>query len=246
MKVHGFEKSSIRAASVPMSIAVRDASVSRAWIRSCILAAVLAVTVSALVSLLVTGYLVQYRSGVHNVVRVELIAITSVLEGALIGYFQWRVLRGIFPTISGTMWVGATMIAAGSGCLLSWLPTSFALTTAVASRMGDTTVGTAAAVNICLVTGALIGLVWGVAQYAVLRLHVHQGGGWVLASVAAWTISFVPVYFAAFVPDRTTSPLAHVVVAAAAGLVLGSTLGLVHGRVLVALRSRLLVPHMSR
>ena len=246
MKVHSVERLRTPAASISISTGALNASVFQAWMRSCILATVVALTLSALVSLFVSGYLVQYRSGVYSVVRAELIVTTSILEGALIGYFQWRVLRRIFPTVSSRMWVGVTMIAAGSGCLLSWLPTSFALTSALASRIGDVTVGTAAAVRICLVTGALIGLVWGVAQYAVLRLHVHQGGRWILASVAAWTISFVPLYFAAFVPDRTTSPIVHVLLAAAASLVLGTLLGLVHGRVLVALRSRLLVPHLSR
>ena len=110
------------------------------------------------------------------------------------------------------------MIAAASGCVLSWLPSSFALTAALASRIGDFTLGPAVVVRVCLVTGALVGLVWGVAQYAVLRLHAHRAGSWIVASTMTWTISFICLYFAAFWPDRTVSRLIHVGLTALAGL----------------------------
>lgn len=139
--------------------------------------------------------LAQYRSGPYEVADVELVAMTAALEGGLIGYFQWRVLRRLFPTMTSGPWVGATMVAAASGCVLSWLPTSFALTAALASRIGDHTPGPAVIVKVCLVTGALVGLVWGVAQYAILRLHAHRAGSWIIASTTSWTISFIWLYF---------------------------------------------------
>ena len=92
-----------------------------------------------------------------------------------------------------------------------------------------------------MVTGALIGLVWGSAQYAVLRLHVHRAGSWISASVVSWIVSFVWLYLAAFFPDRTTSPIIYIVLAASSALVLGSSLGVLQGRVLARLHSRLLV-----
>lgn len=246
MRVRSLESARVVRRSEPVYGNNDSHWIYRAWVRSCVLGTVLALTASAMVSVTVSIYLTQYRPEVYSVVAIALVAITAALEGAVIGYFQWRLLRRVFPTMSGGTWIGATMIAAGSGCLLSWLPTSFALTSALASRVGDVTVGTAAVVRISLVTGALIGLVWGVAQHAVLRLHVHQAASWILASTVVWTISFGPLYFAAFVPDRTTSPLIHILLAAGGGLVLGSVMGLVHGRVLVTLRSRLLVPLLSR
>jgi hypothetical protein len=167
---------------------------------------------------------------------------TVVLEGGLIGYFQWRVLRRLFPTMTSGPWVGATMVAAASGCVLIWLPTSFALTAALASRIGDHTPGSAVIVRLCLVTGALVGLVWGVAQFAVLRLHAHRAGSWIIASRTSWTISFIWLYLAAFGPDRTMSPLIHVGLGAFSGLILGSVLGLLQGHILGGLHSRLLVP----
>jgi hypothetical protein len=212
-----------------------------AWIWSCIVGSVLATTISALVLVVVSSTLAQYRSGAYEVATVELVAITAALEGGLIGYFQWRVLRRLFPTMTSGPWVGTTMIAAASGCVLSWLPTSFALTAALASRIGDHTPGPAAIVRIWLVTGALVGLVWGFAQYAVLRLHAHRAGSWIVASTMSWTISFIWLYLAAFWPDRTMSPLIHVGLGALSGLILGSVLGLLQGHVLAGLHSRLLV-----
>ena len=211
-----------------------------AWMWSCILGSVVAITTSAAVAAFVSTYLAEYRSGVHRLVAVELTALCAVLEGAVIGYFQWRVLRRLFPTMSSVSWVGATLIAAALGCVLSWIPTSYALTVAVAGSIGDITPGPAVMARLLVVTGALVGLVWGSAQYAVLRLHAYQAGSWITASVLAWTGSFVALYLAASVPERTTTSVVHIALGALSGFVLGLSLGLLQGRVLSRLHSRLL------
>ncbi len=240
MRVHSLERSNALQARQLGYVRTYRGWVRPAWMWSCIVGCVAATTISALVLVVVGVALAQYRSGIYEVATVELVAMTAV-EGGLIGYFQWRVLRRLFPTMTSGPWVGATMIAAASGCLLSWLPTSFALTAALASRIGDVTLEPAVVVRVCLVTGALVGLVWGVAQYAVLRLHAHRAGSWIVASTVSWTISFICLYFAALWPDRTVTPLIHVELAALAGLILGSVLGLLQGRLLAGLHSRLLV-----
>lgn len=213
-----------------------------AWLRSCILGSTLALAISGVISVLVNTYLAQYRSGVYSLIAAGAVGIAAILEGALIGYMQWRVLRRVFPTMTSTLWVGATMIAAISGYALSWLPTSYALAAALATRIGDMTVSPSVMARISIVTGALVGLVWGVTQFAVLRFHVHQAGSWIVASMISWTLSFACVYLSAFLPDRTTNPFLRIGLAALSGLVLGSFLGIMHGHVLTKLRSRLLVP----
>jgi hypothetical protein len=246
MRVHGYGSATEQRPAQLISTAGSTDWISRAWWKSCIVGTLLAVTVSALVSVVVSLYLAEFRSGIYSVAAVELVAIAAVFEGALIGYFQWRVLRRVFPTMSSATWVGATMIAAAFGCVLSWVPTSFALTAAAAAKFGDVTLSFPAIARITLETGALVGLVWGVAQYAVLRLHAHQARGWILTNTLAWTATFMSLYFAAFLPDRTTSPAFHIILAAIAGVILGSFLGLLNGYVLVRLRSRLLDPSSPR
>src|SRR5687767_8672063 len=87
-------------------------AVYSAWRRACIMGAALAVTISAIALTVVRMNLAEYRSGIHSVMAAEIVAMAAVLEGALIGYLQWRVLRRVFPTMSSGAWVGATMIAA--------------------------------------------------------------------------------------------------------------------------------------
>jgi len=240
MKPQSIERSSVRHSAESVRIYKCSGWIAPAWMWGCIVGSVLAMTISVLILKLISLYLAQYRSGIYAVVSVELAAMTAVLEGGVIGYFQWRVLRRLFPTMTGWSWVSATMIAAGSGCLLSWLPTSFALTAALASRIDDLTPEPPVVLRLCLVTGALVGLVWGVVQYAVLHLHVHRAGSWIITSTLSWTISFIWLYVAAFWPDRTTSPLIQMALGAFAGLFLGLALGLLQGRVLTRLPSRLL------
>jgi hypothetical protein len=190
-------------------------------------------------------FLDEYRSEAVRTFSVALVAIAAVLEGGIIGYCQWRVLRRIFPTLSSRMWVGTTMAAAAVGCAIPWLPTTFATTAAAADRFGDVSVGLFDAVGLSIFTGALIGTVWGVAQYVILHRHAHHAFIWVLSSTAAWAIGFAAVYFAAFWPDRTVHPFIHVLIAADAGVLLGLALGLLNGGALLALRSRLLAPRAA-
>ena len=241
MKAHSMEKLSLRRPTELVHAGNHRGWVRPAWLWSCALGSAAAMSISALAAVVVRTYLAQYRSGTHQVVGAELMALAAGLEGAVIGYFQWRVLRRLFPTMTSGPWVATTMIAAGSGCLLSWLPTSFALTSVLASRIGDVTMGPLVIARISLVTGALIGLVWGVAQYAVLRLHAHRAGSWIVASTMSWTVSFAWLYLAAFWPDRTVSPVIHVALGALAGLVFGLVSGLLQGHVLARLHSRLLL-----
>src|SRR5687768_1027217 len=77
-----------------------------AWRRACLAGAALAVTISAIAVAVVKMNFAEYRSGIHSVMAAEFVAIAAVLEGALIGYFQWRVLRRVFPTMSSGAWVG--------------------------------------------------------------------------------------------------------------------------------------------
>ena len=223
----------------------RAPSSARDWIRpswmySSMVGAMLGMTLSAAVATFVLPVLAAYRAGAPRLISVEIIALTAGLEGAIIGYFQWRTLRRLFPTLSSGAWVAVSMISAGAGCLLSWLPTSFALTGALAPHLGDLNLRAIDIAKFSIVTGSLVGLVWGVGQYFVLRLHVHRAGKWIGASMLAWAMSFAWIFLAAMAPDRSTDPLTRILFGTFSGFVLGAALGTVQGHVLSGLDSRLL------
>src|SRR5262245_22897494 len=75
--------------------------VGPAWMWACVSGSVIAMSISALALMLVSVYMGQYRSGTYAVISAEVTALVAFLEGGLIGYFQWRVLRRLFPTMSG-------------------------------------------------------------------------------------------------------------------------------------------------
>jgi hypothetical protein len=125
MAIYGSESASVRRPAEVIYTGGSTDWIYRAWWKSCILGTLSAVAVSALVSVVVSLYLVEFRSGIYSVAAAELVAIAAVLEGAIIGYFQWRVLCRVFPTMSSATWVGATMIAAPLGaCSAGYQPHS--------------------------------------------------------------------------------------------------------------------------
>lgn len=221
-------------------LATQSSRADLLWMRWCVTGWVIALTLSSTIALIVSAYLVKYRSGPHKNTADLLVVMAAVTEGAVIGYCQWRVLRRLFPTMTKQSWIGVSIVAALFGYCISWLPTSFALMAALATRIGDTSTSPGAIAMFSVVTGALIGLIWGALQFVVLRLHAYRAGSWIIASTLAWMIGFLWLYLAAFIPDRTTTPIVYVSMAALSGLGVGLAIGLIQGRVLVKLRSRLL------
>ena len=242
MRLQELDRLAVRPPREAVSTATSGASIYSAWLRGCLVGAGLALALSGVMSVLIRLVLSEYRTEAARSLSAALVAVAAILEGGIIGYCQWRVLRRVFPTMSSRMWVGATMVAAAVGCVIPWLPTSFATASSAAAKFGDVSMSLFAAARLSILTGVLIGIVWGVSQYVILHRHAHHASIWVLSSTAAWAIAFAAVYFAAFWPDRTAAPFVHVLLAADAGVLLGLALGLLNGRALLALRSRLLTP----
>ena len=131
----------------------------------------------------------------------------GLVIGTAIGIAQWLVLRRqIAPT---RWWVFASIIGFGVG-----------------KAVGEAVVHGFPTVIGAGLTGAVIGLSLGVAQWLVLRHYVSRAGWWVPATILAWGIGWSVISLVEDVADQST-PVVYVVGAtgaAVAGIITALTL----------------------
>lgn len=150
-------------------------------------------------------------------------------EGAVLGWFQMKVLRHLLPRLDAGRWIRATAAAAALAWALGMLAPTL-----------DDLVGlpTAIQVVIWIPAGAVILLSIGTAQALVLRGIVDRPARWVGANVLGW-LAGLPWTFAlpAALPDGAPMPI-WVATFVVAGLLMGLTAGAITGLALTGFLKR--------
>jgi len=174
-----------RIRSRPVCVATGARFNKRRWIAS--------VTAGEAFGFLVPGvaWFAAWKLGLPPLLLACVVVAAGGVEGAVLGWSQWRVLREWQPAVT-VRWVGLTALAAA----LAW-----------ACGMAPNTIhdlGAPAWASIAAgIAGApvlLLGI--GVAQWSVLRGFVPRAWRWVVANVLAWVIALPPTFIGpALVPS---------------------------------------------
>jgi hypothetical protein len=114
---------------------------------------------------------------------------SGVVWGATVGIAQWQVLRRHARQIDG-WWVLATLVGAmlGLGLGMALAEAVNLPSLMVAERGASAFVHALPIVLQTSLTGAVVGVVLGAAQWLVLRRAIHPAGWWIIASGLGWMI----------------------------------------------------------
>jgi hypothetical protein len=160
----------------------------------------------------------------------------AVIEGAIVGGLQWRVLRERAAPIGARVWVTATML----GGLIAWLAVS--LPFALLRDDADASAAAGAAdpplvlqLALMAVAGLAAGPVLGGMQALALRRVTDRPWSWVWANARAWAVGLPVVQLAAGGMPAGTPVAVMVAVAAVALFAAGCVVGAIHGPTLVRL-----------
>jgi hypothetical protein len=164
------------------------------------------------------------------------IVLGVLLEGALVGFAQERILRSRSIPIRPHEWIHATARGAGVAWLLGMVPSTIM---AIVNRGADTAApaepSAAVKYGLAAVLGLLLGPVLAYAQGRVLRHHTSRARRWMLANALAWAagmpIIFTGMDIVPWAAGKAAVIPSVIVVCAAAGL----TVGAIHGKFLIAL-----------
>ena len=163
---------------------------------------------------------------------VGLTILLGLVEGSVVGFCQWWVLREVLPPIGRRRWMGATSVGATVAWLLGMIPST------VASFSPDDTAAAPAEPPLTLILalaagmGLVGGLVLALPQWWVLRRARPRAGLWLPANAVAWAAGMPWIFWLVGATVGEVQSVASFALFLAGLAVAGAIVGVVHGWVL--------------
>jgi hypothetical protein len=161
-----------------------------------------------------------------DAVSVPLLVLAGAAEGALLGWFQARVLRDVLPALPVARWVGVTAGAAAAAWTIGM---AFGL-------LGERLTGLPVAVLVLVVTVAGLALLLsiGTAQWTVLRGLIPAAGRWITGTSLAWLVAlalFLVVTTYLWQPGQSVATVG--LIGVSGGLLMAAAVAALTGHVVV-------------
>ena len=188
---------------------------------------VLASTIAQILGWIVIAYFSQAIDEFSNENTYQVLLLIGTVEGFLLGFAQWLVLRRYIRHAS--FWIFLTIL----GALLSWfmgLTVSVVIGLFYAANLHQTI--TTLVKEIALL-GAAIGTVIGYAQWLILKIANKKAIWWVGANAFAWSLGLVVAFIGAGINKSSEFSIHPPLVTAATGAAMGIVISSITGIVLV-------------
>ncbi|MCA9660179.1 MAG: SDR family NAD(P)-dependent oxidoreductase [Myxococcales bacterium] len=190
-----------------------------AWARAVIVGELVGFGATALIAWLALRLGGPPETPRAQVVAALVMMFAGALEGASLGFFQWRALRSFLPRLDARAWMLPTVLLASAGWLVGMLiPLAFE-TSAEAAGAPPPDPGLLATLAFASLFGLIIGALFGLAQWSVLRRHAERSGRWIVGNAVGWALGLPVTYVAGGLVDEGSGTSAVMAVAlVAAGL----------------------------
>lgn len=166
-------------------------------------------------------------------VGIVLMSATGAIEGGVVGWLQWLVLRRPFPQIARRAWIRATIIGAVVAWFLGSLPSTLM---DMGAAGADTAVAEPSLAIVLLLAagmGLALGLVLAFPQWRVLRAAVPRAWVWLPANAAAWAVGMPIIFALVDLAQRSSSPAVIILTLFVGLFFTGAVVGAVHGLALL-------------
>lgn len=192
------------------------------WVLYCGAGSFLGIAVAATTIFLLNEWLGDTPDNDARMLALSVMLLAGVAEGALIGLFQWRILRKLLPGITAKSWLGITILAAVIGWGLGMMPATWleqqATQPTESSLLWQMVAGG-------IGTGLVVGALFGLMQNMVLKHFVANQWQWPLYNMLGWGLAMEWIVLGAIFVDPSWPLPATIAVTAIAGGLGGLTLG---------------------
>lgn len=157
----------------------------------------------------------------------------GAIEGVIVGFAQWLVLRRRLRRLSRREWVTATAIGAFLAWAMGMAPSTLMALNQSAGSSPPPEMSDAVKYALAAVMGATLGTILGAPQWHALRRYASGASLWIWANAAAWAVGMPAVFIGA-----GTSPVGESALCVALTVVVtiaaaGASVGAIHGAALL-------------
>jgi len=159
----------------------------------------------------------------------------GLIEGIIVGYFQWRVLKVKFRAVSRSRWIFLTALGAVIAWFLGVLPSIMMSQGSSEIPPSDAEPPLVVMALLGGLMGGVLGALWGGLQLIELRKHIQSSKKWILANALGWLVGLAIIMLAASWPDEATSWQTILLLGVVSGLLAGLSVGAITGWFLIRL-----------
>lgn len=205
------------------------------WVATNAVGQVFGLAPAAFVGLVLARVLAEGGGPAEALIALPIFCLLGALEGTVVGFAQWIVLRQRVPELARRTWVLATLIGAVAAWFLGMLPGTLGSLFGDSFELSDAKFGGMAQYLGAGLMGAMLGAVLALPQWRVLRRFVARSAWWLPANALAWGVAMPLVFLAAALPLPQEGLM--LLLAAMLGTIglAGAVAGAIHGTVLVRL-----------
>ncbi|TAK38637.1 MAG: hypothetical protein EPO28_10930 [Saprospiraceae bacterium] len=197
------------------------------WTTACAVGELLGMGAVALIALSYNRWAGEPLTAGSKALNLLVMVFAGAIEGFVLGFWQWRVLRLKFPIIPAKEWIGYTMAVAMLGWFLGMLP-SLLLTLGNAPVPPEEVEPPLVLILAgAMALGLFLGAMFGLFQWFAFHKYARESIQWVTGNSLGWGLGMMFIFAAAAWPDAA-SPLFTVILAGMAG---GSLAGLSVGAI---------------
>lgn len=159
----------------------------------------------------------------------------GAIEGSLLGWFQWRVLKEKIKSLPAKSWIGITITVAVLGWFFGMMPSLFFFDSSQKTAEPQVSISPLLFIFLSIATGLILGAVFGLFQWIVLKKYVVKAGKWITANSLGWGLGMLCIYAGASIPDENSSIYFNIISGAAGGLFGGLSVGAITGIFLISI-----------
>lgn len=167
--------------------------------------------------------------------------LAGFIEGSILSYFQWKVLVTKFSKIPYREWFLYTVLVAVLGWFFGMLPSLFFMPQTATSGEVEATIdyhNPYIFLILSLSVGLVLGGIFGLFQWLLLRKYVKKAHQWIIANALGWGLGLLWIYIFASIPTEDSSLVFIILMGTIGGILTGLSVGVVTGYCLVKLEGK--------
>jgi hypothetical protein len=157
----------------------------------------------------------------------------GALEGVIVGFAQWLVLRRRIHRLRRREWVAATAIGALVAWAMGMAPNTLMALNQSAGSSPPPEMSNAVKYALASVMGVVLGMILGASQWRALRRYVSGASLWIWANAAAWAVGMPVIFIGAGASPVGASALRMVFTVFMTIAAAGASVGAIHGAALL-------------